>query len=79
MSGYDPGLKYALQVAIEEADIAADPVLLHETRRQLREDMAPYPGVQFWLEEIHDGTRVITVAKYPEADAMRIARRMRAA
>jgi hypothetical protein len=79
MMTYDPGLKYAFQVALDEADIADDPALLVETRRQLRADIAPYPGVPFWLEEIRDGTRVITVAKYPPEDAARIARRMRAA
>lgn len=79
MSQYDPGLKYALQVAIEEADIAADPALLMQARRDLWDDLAPYPGRLFWLEEIHGGTRVLTVAKYPPQDADRIERRLRAA
>ena len=76
---YDPGLKYELSEFLREADIARDPALLRRAREALVAELADYPGVLTWREEIRDGILLITATKYPPEYAARVIERRRRA
>lgn len=71
---YDPGLKYELSVALGEPCTREQ---LRDARERLVRDLADYPGVMVWREELYGGMRVITAVKYPEAIARVVIERMR--
>lgn len=76
---HDPALKYERSMHFALALLEGRPHRLNHARRQLEREMADYPGVLLWREDIAGDVLVITATKYPEAVAEKIIERRRKA